>query len=412
MWGTWWGGIGQTPAPPSGLAATALSSTEIDVAWTDASSNETGFKIERKTGAGGTFTEIATVGMNVTAYSDTGLTANTEYFYRVRAASPVGDSDYSAEASATTEGASCTISCPSNVSVPADAGACSAVVTYTTPSAAGCGGSATVTCEPASGSTFPVGVTTVTCTVNGVTETVECTFTVTVADVEAPVVSCPPDLTVQATAAGGATVTYPTPTASDNCSVASVTCTPASGTTFAIGTTTVTCTATDGSNETATCSFTVTVDLMANGGFEAGGANWTQQLPGLITNDASQAARSGLWRAQLLGTGAATSQYVQQQPYFPSGGGARTLRFYLKIVTAEPGSGADKLTIRVMNTNNQVVANLQTITTAQAATYANYQLVTVALPAANAVPGYRIRFGATENASLATTFLVDDVSVQ
>lgn len=89
------------PAAPTGLTATANSSTQISLAWADVS-NETGYKIERKTGAGGTYAQIATVGAGVTTYANTGLTAATAYFYRVRATNAVGDSDYSAETSATT----------------------------------------------------------------------------------------------------------------------------------------------------------------------------------------------------------------------------------------------------------------------------------------------------------------------
>ena len=91
-----------TPTAPSGLIAGAVSSTQINLSWTDNSSNETGFKIERKTGSGGTYAQIATTGAGVTTYNDTGLTASTTYFYRVRATNAVGDSAYSAEASATT----------------------------------------------------------------------------------------------------------------------------------------------------------------------------------------------------------------------------------------------------------------------------------------------------------------------
>jgi hypothetical protein len=90
-----------TPAAPAGLAATTVSSSRIDLAWTDGSSNETGFKIERKTGSG-TFAQIATVGANVTTYSSTGLSAGTSYSYRVRATNSGGDSAYSNTASAST----------------------------------------------------------------------------------------------------------------------------------------------------------------------------------------------------------------------------------------------------------------------------------------------------------------------
>jgi hypothetical protein len=77
----------------------------INLAWTDNANNETGFKIERKTGAGGTYSQIATVGANVTSYNNnTGLSPSTTYYYRVRANNGSGDSAYSNEANATTQG--------------------------------------------------------------------------------------------------------------------------------------------------------------------------------------------------------------------------------------------------------------------------------------------------------------------
>lgn len=96
------GGGGTAPAPPSNLAATAVSSTRIDLAWTDNSSNETGFRIERKTGAAGAWGEIATAGPGATSYASTGLAPSTNYVYRVRATNGSGDSAFSNEASATT----------------------------------------------------------------------------------------------------------------------------------------------------------------------------------------------------------------------------------------------------------------------------------------------------------------------
>jgi hypothetical protein len=86
------------PAAPADLHATMVTASEIDIAWTDKSTNEDGFKIERKTGEAGTWSQIDTVGVNVTAYQDTGLAEGTTYFYRVRAYNDIGDSDYSNEA--------------------------------------------------------------------------------------------------------------------------------------------------------------------------------------------------------------------------------------------------------------------------------------------------------------------------
>ncbi len=95
--------IGQPPSAPSGLSATTISATQINLAWTDNSNNETGFKIERKTGTGA-YAQIATVGANVTTYSNTtGLVANTTYTFRVRAyLGTTLNSAYCDEASATT----------------------------------------------------------------------------------------------------------------------------------------------------------------------------------------------------------------------------------------------------------------------------------------------------------------------
>lgn len=91
------------PADPSGLTAATISSSQINLAWTDASANEDGFRIERCAGVScATFSEIATVGANVTSYSNTGLTASTSYTYRVRAYNAGGNSGYSNTATAVT----------------------------------------------------------------------------------------------------------------------------------------------------------------------------------------------------------------------------------------------------------------------------------------------------------------------
>jgi hypothetical protein len=90
-----------TPAAPTGLVATALSRSQIRLTWTDASSNETGFRIERSTN-GTSFSQIASVGAGVTSYTSTGLSKNRTYWYRVRAYNAAGNSSYSNTASAQT----------------------------------------------------------------------------------------------------------------------------------------------------------------------------------------------------------------------------------------------------------------------------------------------------------------------
>jgi len=151
--------------------------------------------------------------------------------------------------------APCVITCPANITKNNDPDQCGAVVTYPAPTSSGtCG---TITCVPPSGTFFPVGTTTVTCTT---TAGPSCTFTVKVNDTEPPVISCSCNLTaVTPTPRDFCVVVNFTTTATDNCPGVVVVCSPPSGTCFPVGVTTVTCTATDASGNTATCTFTITV---------------------------------------------------------------------------------------------------------------------------------------------------------
>jgi Tol biopolymer transport system component len=73
-------------AAPSDLTATALSPTQVNLAWRDRSSSETGFEVQRSTtGARGTFAPLTKTGANITSYSNTDLSPSTEYCYKVRA---------------------------------------------------------------------------------------------------------------------------------------------------------------------------------------------------------------------------------------------------------------------------------------------------------------------------------------
>ena len=136
-----------------------------------------------------------------------------------------------------------------------------AVVTYTATAYDLVDGNLTVTCNHASGWTFPVGTTSVFCHATDLNNNFGFgSFTVTVsADSTPPVLSLPANITAEATSAAGAVVTYSASANDDTDGSVPVICNPASGSTFALGTTTVQCSATDAHNNTANGSFTVTV---------------------------------------------------------------------------------------------------------------------------------------------------------
>jgi len=160
-----------------------------------------------------------------------------------------------------------TITCPSNITVNNGTGQCSAVVNYSIPTGAdNCPGvTVALTSGPASGSTFPLGTTTVTYTATDAVgnTSVPCSFTVTIIDVESPTIICPANITVSNGAGQcDAVVNYTIPTGADNCPgvTTALTSGPSSGSIFSLGTTTVTYTATDAAGNTSVpCSFTVTV---------------------------------------------------------------------------------------------------------------------------------------------------------
>lgn len=94
------GGDSTTPTTlnlnaPSSLASSAISATHVNLSWTDNATNESGFKIERRTGLDGIFSQIGTTGANATTYSDTTALAATTYYYRICATNSSENSTYS-----------------------------------------------------------------------------------------------------------------------------------------------------------------------------------------------------------------------------------------------------------------------------------------------------------------------------
>ena len=136
-----------------------------------------------------------------------------------------------------------------------------AVVDYTSPTASDLvDGATSVSCSPGSGSTFPLGTTIVNCSSTDAHGNIGSTsFAIDVHDTTLPSVQQPANLDVPATSAGGAVVNYPLPQGSDVAGSVHTDCDPASGSTFPIGTTTVSCLVTDNHGNGVTVTFTITV---------------------------------------------------------------------------------------------------------------------------------------------------------
>jgi uncharacterized repeat protein (TIGR01451 family) len=175
------------------------------------------------------------------------------------------DSDPSNDtATATTEVADTippSISCPADIGIANDSGQAHATVSYSAMATDNAPG-VTVACAPPAGSSLPLGSTGVTCTATDAAgNTASCSFAVTVTDTEPPVVACPANLTVpNDPGQANAVVDYTMATATDNAPGGTVVSSPPSGSVFPLGTTSVAATATDAAGNTATCSFTVTVN--------------------------------------------------------------------------------------------------------------------------------------------------------
>jgi hypothetical protein len=108
--------LASAPDAPSNLAVTGVSPSQIDLTWQDNAGDELGFRLERCQGAGcSNFTQVIELAANTTAYSDTGLQADTAYSYRVLAFNAAGDSPYSNTIEGTTDSLPAPPTAPSNL---------------------------------------------------------------------------------------------------------------------------------------------------------------------------------------------------------------------------------------------------------------------------------------------------------
>ena len=157
-----------------------------------------------------------------------------------------------------------TIQCPADIVMEVDSNGCSRAVEFTV--VASGSPMPTIRCrignDPiTSGHVFPAGTTVVSCTASNANGTNLCSFTVTITESVPPTITCRGDVfAIAGLGEGGTIVTFDEPAVEDNCGVASVVCEPASGSFFATGVTPVTCTVTDNSGNTNSCTFFVTVE--------------------------------------------------------------------------------------------------------------------------------------------------------
>ena len=185
---------------------------------------------------------------------------------------------------------------------------------------------------------------------------------------------------------------------------------PNCSSTGAISVTTGGGTATSGSSFTVTgCGGTTAQQLFANPGFESGNNGAWTITAGVIDNSASPAPHSGAWKAWLDGYGTTHTDYAYQQVTIPSTATSATLTFWLRITTSETTTSVayDKMWVQVLNTAGTVIAQSNPYSNLNASsTYAQQSFNL------NAYIGQtvRIRFYATEDSSLQTSFLVDDTA--
>ena len=147
-------------------------------------------------------------------------------------------------------------------------------------------------------------------------------------------------------------------------------------------------------------------NLLANPGFESGVTTWAG-TSGAITSSTSKPARTGSWKAWLGGNGRTSSEYVSQQVSIPSSATAATLSYWIRSDTAETGSTAyDTLRVQVVSGG----------TTTTLRTFSNVGTSTTYAQVSHSLLAYRgrtvtIRFSASEDSSLQTSFVVDDTAV-
>src|SRR3954447_24893725 len=104
------------PLAASNLTAASASSTSVSLKWSDNSTRETGYKVERSTD-GTTFSQVSVVGANTVSFTDTGRTTGKKYYYRVRAYADVGGTSSPTNVASATPGSTTITPTPTPIPV-------------------------------------------------------------------------------------------------------------------------------------------------------------------------------------------------------------------------------------------------------------------------------------------------------
>jgi VCBS repeat protein/HYR domain-containing protein len=140
-----------------------------------------------------------------------------------------------------------------------------AAVTYAASASDDRDAAPTLNCLPASGSTFPIGLTTVNCTAtdaSGNSSSASFKVRVDLLDTGAPTITVPANIVRNTSSPAGIAVTYSASAADDHDAAPTLNCVPPSGSNFPVGETQVNCTASDHSGNSSSASFKVTVNLV------------------------------------------------------------------------------------------------------------------------------------------------------
>lgn len=183
------------------------------------------------------------------------------------------------------------------------------------------------------------------------------------------------------------------------------------------GTSSITITGVSGTlSHTTSISLTINAtgggatNLIVNGGFETGAASPWTLTAGVLNNSASEPAHTGAWDAWMDGYGTTHTDTASQTVAIPAGKTSATLVFWLHIDTAETTTTTafDTVRVQVLNTSGTVLATLGTFSNLNHAT--GYQQHSFSM---NSFIGQTvvIKFTATEDTSLQTSFVLDDVAL-